>query len=416
MSARWSTWLAVSLWVVAVIVVVCVLVVEYANGGLIVWLIPQGYVAAILAVLTMATVGALLAIHRPSNAIGWIDLVAGISLGILGLAVGYAEYSTVTNPDGAPEIYLLFWLGAWIWVPGYFVLPSIGILVFPTGRLPSQRWRWFAWLVGALLALMVVAEMFAPGPLLEPDEFPGITNPVSINPLSGLFSQVTNHSQFLIVVILGGPIISIFARLRAASAVERQQLKWFAYAAVVPVAGLVLYFTLVALPMIPNETANRVGEYVVLLGVAVLPVTIGIAILRHNLYDIDRLINRTLVYGSLMLLLGLSFGGSVVVLQVALAPLTNGNDLAVAGSTLLSAAIFRPALQGIQRVVDRRFFRQKYDAGRALAEFSSEVRDNVDVTELTREVERTIGETVRPAHVSIWLRPADHQTQEITWP
>jgi ADP-ribosylglycohydrolase len=204
---------------------------------------------------------------------------------------------------------------------------------------------------------------------------------------------------------------SVFARLRVATPVERLQIKWFAYAAPIPLLGEIVEQVIYAFSDTQTTGDATVGSYIAVLGIAILPIAVGIAILRHNLYDIDRLINRTLVYSSLTLLLGLGFIASVILLQVVISPFTTGNDLAIAGSTLLIAAIFRPVRGRIQDTVDRRFFRPRYDASRTLAAFSAAVRDNVDVEDLATQVERVIDETIKPRHFSIWLRQPETRSR-----
>jgi hypothetical protein len=205
-------------------------------------------------------------------------------------------------------------------------------------------------------------------------------------------------------VLFLGAIASVFIRLRVATPVERLQIKWFAYVAPIPLIGLIVEEIIIELSNNMTHGDSTTGSYIAVVGVALLPVAIGIAILRHNLYDIDRLINRTLVYGSLTALLGLGFIGSILCFQIILSPFTNGNDLEVAGSTLLIFALFRPLRVRLQRFVDRRFYRQKYDAERTLQEFGTKARDAVDLDEVSTELTAVLATTMQPQHVSLWLR------------
>ena len=406
MNTRWTSWLAVSLWTVSLILALCALILAYANsaGGELLtdFVLYFGVLTAVIG--SMSTVGTLIATHRPGNPLGWIFLVGGLSYGVMITADEYARYITYTAPGALPEITLLFWLAAWAWVPAMFVPASFGILLFPTGRLPSRRWRPFAWLAAIGFMILIVAEMLSPGPLDPNGAYPQLTNPIGVRSIAGIFDTIVNYPEPGLFAIFAGVIASIFARLRVASAVERQQIKWFAYAATVPIAAFVVYIVLLALPSISFKTANIVGETIATVGITALPVAIGIAILRHNLYDIDHLINRTLVYGSLTVALGLSFVGSVMFFQLVLEPLTNGNDLSIAGSTLLIAALFRPIRGRMQEMVDRRFYRQKYDSERALRAFGFSARDAVDLDQLAGDLVAVVAATMQPEHVSVWLR------------
>jgi hypothetical protein len=257
------------------------------------------------------------------------------------------------------------------------------------------------------ISLLIVVEMFSPGPLdPEPDGAYGrFTNPVGVESMPGAVDTLLKLDGSVIgLVPFVGVIASIFVRLRGATIVERQQIKWFAYAATIPLLGAIIESVIYALSDSARTGEETAGSLIALFGIAILPIAIAIAILRHNLYDIDRLINRTLVYGSLTLLLGLGFIAGVILLQVVISPFTTGNDLAIADSTLLTAAIFRPVRSRVQDIVDRHFFRPRYDANQTLAAFSAAVRDNVDVEDLAIQVERLIDETIRPRHFSIWLR------------
>jgi hypothetical protein len=404
-TVRWTTWLAITLWTITLLLSVCALAMIVGNGSAAQRLLWEGIGVGLTAIIALGTVGALLAVHRPTNPIGWILLVAALSGVLEGISAEYMLYISDTSPGALPEITPLFWLGAWTWIPAYFVLPTFGVLLFPTGRLPSRGWRPFAWAVGLWLAALSVAEMFMPGPLHEAGEFPQFTNPIAIESLERVFSVLVTYEEPAIVAAFGGTVMSIFVRLRLANAHERQQIKWFAYVTVVPLVGLGAYLILLATPGASETTANDVGGSIVLMGLAILPVTIGIAILRHNLYDIDRLINRTLVFGSLTAMLGAGFVCSVILLQFILSPMTGGSDLAVAGSTLLTAALFQPLRRRLQVFVDKRFYRSRYDAVRTLEAFNTRLRDEVDLDSLSGELCGVVQETMQPAHLSIWLRP-----------
>jgi hypothetical protein len=409
MNIRWTTWLAVSLWTLSVVLICCALVLLSANSTDQNWF--AGVAVYVAAMFSLATIGALLAVHLPGNPIAWIFLIGALSLETLAIADEYARYITYTNPNGAPELNALFWIAAWVWIPAVFLPASFGILLFPTGSLPSKRWRPLAWLVATMLLVLIIAEMFTPGPLMDPaDDYPQLTNPVAIDSLAGQLGFIVTIAEVLLIAILVGPAMSIFVRLRAANTVQRQQIKWFAYAAIIPLIAMGAYMTLLFMPSQSEETANLVGLVIILIGLTLLPVTIGIAILRHDLYDIDRLINRTLVYGSLTVGLVATYFAMVLSLGTLLRTVTSeSSSVVVAASTLAAAAMFRPMRARIQSAVDQRFYRHKYDAARTLEGFNERLRDEIELDTLSTELQGIIQETMQPAYLSIWLRQASRQ-------
>jgi hypothetical protein len=260
------------------------------------------------------------------------------------------------------------------------------------------------------VAADIVGTAFAPGVLDIGAERP-IRNPLGIGgPVGDAMPWLFGAGDVLAAgtVVLGG--LSLVLRLRRSRGRERQQVKWFAYVgilALVPFSILVLV-SLVAGNDSPPWKVIVIGWWLLVgLVLAGLPLAIGIAILRHQLYDIDIVINRTLVYGALTLTLGASYLGSVLLLQLLLNPLTQGSDLAVAMSTLAVAALFRPARRRIQLLVDRRFFRRRYDAARTLQAFGSRLRDQLDIDALGNDLQAVVGDTMQPDHVSLWLRGSE---------
>lgn len=411
MSVRWTSCLAVSLWTISLALVLCYLVLMHANDRL----MHETHHALIFTVITfsLATTGALLCIHRPRNPIGWIFLVSSLGNALAGAAVYYADYITTTAPGALPEFTLLFWLGAWSHLVVFMVAPTFGLLYFPTGHLPSPRWRPFAWFLGIWMVLAFAVEMFSPGPL-DPESDQAISqflNPVGIESMTGIFDAYLVVDELIPVtpILFLGAIASVFIRLRVATPVERLQIKWFAYVAPIPLIGLIIEEVIIASSNVVTSGDSTAGSYIAVVGVALLPVAIGIAILRYNLYDIDRLINRTLVYGLLTGLLLLSFAGTVLSLQFLLSPVTGGNDIAVAGSTLLTLSLFRPVRTRLQSFVDRRFYRQKFDVQQTLQSLSVRTRDAVDLDQLTLLLTETVVATMQPSNVSIWLRPGNKQ-------
>jgi hypothetical protein len=346
-----------------------------------------------------ALVGALVASRQPANAAGWLLLVAAVALGMDAFTSVYLTRASL------PGTALVAWLNSWM----YFVwlyLPALFLtLVFPTGRLLSRRWRVVVWLGVSAVAANIVGTAFAPGVLDINAERP-IRNPLGIGgPVGDALPWLFHVGDVLAAgtVVLGG--LSLVLRLRRSRGRERQQVKWFAYVgilALVPFSILVLV-SLVAGDDSPQWIVIAWWSLVALILVG-LPLAIGIAILRHQLYDIDLVINRTLVYGALTLTLGASYLGTVLLLQLVLNPLTQGSDLAVAMSTLTVAALFRPARRRIQALVDRRFFRRRYDAARTLEVFGSRLRDQLDVDALGNDLRAVVRDTMQPVQVTLWLR------------
>jgi hypothetical protein len=304
-----------------------------------------------------AVVGAVVAARRPENPIGWLLSASGLLVSFGLLAGQYAYYTLVTRPGSLPGGQAMLWLAGWPFDAGLFLVLFL-LLLFPTGRLPSPRWRPVAGFAGAVYLAGLLGRAFLPGPVSE-DEFGPLRNPLGIEVAADLTPVVQSVVTMLLLVVVLAAVASLLARLRRAQAVERQQLKWFGYAAGLFAAAA---FVAVALPSVGGYTADTVS---IMVGLTALPVAIGIAILRYRLYDIDRLINRTVVYALLTATLALTY--AVVVLALGqLFGEAGGNppSWAVAGATLAVAALFQPARRRIQQAVDRRFNRRRYDAAR----------------------------------------------------
>ncbi len=397
MSIRRTSLLAVVLFAVSMIGIVCSLALTVADNSLL-DLLQSEFVFYVVALGSVAVVGLLLTTHRPRNPIGWIFLAASIAQMIIVTTDRYADFIAGDGSDNPLELTVLFWFTNWVWIVAFLLPFTFGFLLFPTGRLPSRRWRFLAWIGGSQLLLLILAAIMTPGPLEGPAWPHEIANPTGIEALRSQIEFAWGLAIGLAMLFVLGSAVSLFIRLRGATAQERQQLKWLAYAASIA-AGSFLIATLES-----EALSTNVGEYIFVLGIAAQPIAIGLAILRHNLYDIDRLINRTIVYGSLTALLLLSFAANVLIFQLILEPFTRGNDLAVAGSTLLVFVVFRPLRDRLQSFVDRRFYRQQYDAQRTLQSFGVTARDAVDLDQLSTELTGVISTTIQPAHVSIWLR------------
>jgi hypothetical protein len=349
-------------------------------------------------VLTLAfgsflVVGCVLVARRPDNRVGWIFTAVGLLTTAAILVEEYVIYAYVTHPGPLPGRLLAAWVYNWIWLPIGILTVVFPLLLFPTGRSLSFRWRPLTWLaVGVTVAWAVVGALT---PALAVSDERSIANPIGVagaNPNAGLVGVILNA---LLLFLLAAAIVSVVVRFRRSWGVERQQLKWFAYA-----GGLVV------LAMLSTNVLPSLGNLPWVMVIA-LPVAVGIAILRYRLYDIDRLINRTLVYGLLTSLLGLVYAAGVFAAGRLLDPAGGQSELAVAASTLAVAALFQPARRRIQVVVDRRFNRRKYDAARTVEAFSARLREEVDLDALSAELLAVVVQTIQPTRASLWLRPSD---------
>jgi hypothetical protein len=296
----------------------------------------------------------------------------------------------------------MVWIRAWVWVPyvGLFVLL---FLVFPEGWPQSRALRWFTSLVLFVIAYGTVLAAFSPGPI---DAIGGaVENPLGMEALRGVGTNSAVGPVESMLYVLGiVAAATLFGRMRRAEGVERQQIKWFTYATVVLVCGAVLDFT------ISEATGLRwlgeIGFVLNMVGLAGMPMAIGIAVMRYRLYNIDRIINRTLVYGALTATLLALYFGVIVLLQRVFVVLTGEKStLAVVASTLLIAALFNPLRRRIQSFIDRSFYRRKYDAAKTLEKFSMKLRDETDLDAVSDDLVGVVRETMQPVHVSLWLRP-----------
>jgi hypothetical protein len=351
--------------------------------------------------LVFAVTGATLATRLPRNAIGWIFCVFAL-LSILS-AAGDAY---VTHAGDLPGRAWAAWTNGWFVNAFSPALVALSFLIFPTGAPPSPRWHALAWIIVLAASVHAVSTALAPGRL---QDYP-FKNPAGIE-AAGWLSTIAEGSLLVLVV----PLIllaaaSLFARMRRASAVERQQIKWFAYAAAVMALFLVAANASRVLGE-PGTTIEAVSFVLFVLVFSGIPVSMGVAILRYRLYDIDLIINRTLVYALLSAVLVLVYLGCVVALQYAFRALTGGDSqLAIVASTLAIAALFNPLRRRVQRFVDRRFYRKKYDAAGTLEAFGARLRDETDLDSLTRDLVSVVRETVQPEHASLWMHPAKSST------
>ena len=355
--------------------------------------------------LVFPLVGALVAARRPRNPIGWILLIDGLLWMLSDLIDDYSLYG-VASPGSVPFPVGFAWINSWLWVPAVGLLGTYVFLLFPNGKLPSKRWRPLAWLSGVVIASVSVGVALSPGPL---QGLGGVQNPF------GLLQPWMIVPFWVILPLLPlcmlASAASLVFRYRRSHGEERQQLKWIAFAG--SFVG-VLYMIAMALSFVfPSGSWFARGSplwldlvaYSAVLSFIAIPIAVGFAILKYRLYEIDLIINRALVYGSLTLMLALVYLGGVISLQALLRALTSqGSQLAIVASTLVIAALFNPLRRRIQTVIDRRFYRRKYDAQKTLSIFSRRLREETNLEALNAELLAVIRETIQPEHVSLWLR------------
>ncbi|HEY3082396.1 MAG TPA: hypothetical protein VGM69_21120 [Chloroflexota bacterium] len=395
--AAWVAWSLCALYLVLAVVSQILLVV---NGRATFW----EALAWKLVFLLFAAIGALIASRQPGNAIGWILSAIGLFGVIDYVPTQYAIYALFTAPGSLPAGELMAWLQSWLWAPGFGLFGFL-LLLFPDGKLPSRRWRPTAWVTGGACATLAVGMALKPGGLGNREIFQSVANPFGLEGFPGEVTAALAGGGFVVLnLCLLLAAASMVRRFRRASGDERQQLKWFAFAAALVAVGFVANFTYQFL-LIPEG----LQQAMLLVAEASVPLAVGIAVLKHRLYDIDLLINRALVYGTLTAALGLLYWGGVVLFQQLLRPLTQASELAVIGSTLAVAALFQPARRRVQELVDRRFYRRRYDATRTLEAFGARLRHEVDLDAMAADLRAVAWQTVQPTHVSLWLRPRERK-------
>ena len=411
---RVAAWLAWSLCVLCVVLAVASLILALLNGRTLgeIFLALDGPSIATLPTqaVSFSVVGALIASHRPENLIGWIFLAVGFCYGLLSAADEYAIYALLTNPGALPLGAEASWLGQWLWAPGLGLVLVFLPLLFPDGHPPSYRWRPVAWLGGLSIGLAVVSSMILLWPERGPALVTGDESPSHVVDVILLFALP-------LMLLAGlGAVISLLVRFRRARGDERQQIKWFASAAALTFVWILVDQVFAELISIEGGVPEAILAFTsasASLVIPSIPIATGIAILRYRLYDIDILINRTLVYGSLTaMLVSLYFVGIVVLQRVFVLLTGEQSTLAVVASTLSIAALFNPLRRRIQSFIDRRFYRRKYDAAKTLEAFSATLRSETDLDRLGEHLAGVVGETMRPAHVSLWLRSSEGPTNQ----
>jgi uncharacterized membrane protein YiaA len=403
MSQRATTWIAWSVWAMSVMLFAFTWLLNILIPPL-PWLeeTPLLNVLYAVLVLTYQTVGALVASRRPENPIGWIFLGTGlVANAFQGFALTYANYSLWVRDGSMPGTEYMAWFSYWIALP-FVALATVSLLLlFPTGSLPSRKWRVVVWMAVCGTAMLCLWDASIPGPLTT---HRSIDNPVAIGgDVGNAIELVGKGGMFFVLVSILFAVVSLIKRLVLARGDERQQLKWFTLA-----AGLMLVGFLGAVLLAQRPLLNEIGWSLGMFGFFFFPVAVGISILRYKLYEIDLIINRTLVYGALTATLVALYFGGIVLLQTVLVGLTGQkSSFAVVASTLVIAALFNPLRRRIQSFIDRRFYRRKYNARKTLESFSVKLRDETDLDTLSGDLVGVVRETMQPAHVSLWLR-TDH--------
>jgi hypothetical protein len=353
--------------------------------------------------VSAATVGAVVASRRPDHPVGWL-LLAGLGLSVVvwGATFGYTRYGLVARPGALPAADYLagFCNGtAIVWTScAGFVL-----LLTPTGSLPSTRWRWWARVAAAATGVWFLSSIVASNPLYP--EYPNVGNPLAVPAVSGLLGVVIPAAGVVVLASLVVGAGSLVGRFRRARGIERQQLRWLAFGATLASVALLVAVT----DLVIVESDSRLFQAAMGVCAALLALSTGAAVVRYRLYDLDRIVSRTLAYGLLTVLLV----GSYVGLVLGLGQLVGQRSpLIVAGATLAVFAAFQPARRRLQDLVDRRFNRRRYDAARMIEGFSARLRQQVNLDTLTTDLLGVVEQTMQPTRASLWLRPSDNAASD----
>jgi hypothetical protein len=395
MSTRTAAWLAWTMWTLSIgltVLSLWFLILNLSHPDVPVY---RYWAEDTLLAVGYSTVGAVAASYRPWNPVGWVLCSIGLVWGAAHFTSEYATYALLAAPGSLPAAEVAAWIYSWVWVPGLCFIVFLPLL-FPNGRLPSPRWRPFAWFSVLLAGTGTILAAFSPGPGVGLS----IRNPFGMESLPNLSEQL----QALVFALIFVAAASLVMRLRHARGVDRQKIKWVAYAgALGGGASLPTYTVLEAVDL---RWLHMLGYMLALVGIVGFPTAVGIAMMRYRLYEIDILINRTLVYGTLTAtLIAFYFVGIVVLQRLFVLLIGQQSTLAVVASTLLIAALFNPLRGSIQSFMDRRFYKRKYDARKTLETFSARLRDETDLEALSAGLVGVVRETMQPAHVSLWLSP-----------
>jgi hypothetical protein len=402
---RWTAGLAWALWLASLLCLAAVpwldeLLRQAGRPDLVQFTFPDVTIP-VLAMVTSVTVGAVVAARRPAHPVGWLLLGIALSLTATAATAQYFVYGLLVRPGTLPAArYAVLYQPA----TTFTALTLIGfvLLLTPTGSLPSPRWRWPARVMAVTPVVLVLVVTLAGGPM-DP-RYQALGGPFDLRGLDGVLLAANRTALAVTVVALVAAAASLVGRFRHARGVERLQLRWVALAAVLVGLGAVgVLFSLA----VGGSAAGILFDVAVGCCLVVPPVATGAAVLRYRLYDLDRIVSRTLGYGLLTLLLG---GGYALVVLGLGQLLGRDSPLVVAGATLAVAALFQPARRRIQAAVDRRFNRRRYDVARTIEEFSTRLRDQIDLNTLSTEVLAVVDQTMEPTRVSLWLRPSPHRS------
>jgi hypothetical protein len=399
---RFETWLAWSLVVLSIAAKTAGLTLQIVTGTP-EEPVPGGFLVLAISAVAIeiwSVIGAVIVSRYPRHPIGWILCVIPVVSGVDSFVFGYAAYALILRHGALPGAdIMVVWAAISSSEPFFLGLLILLLLLYPDGRFLSPGWRLLAWLVIGAGALEVPLAALKPGPVEDLPAF--ITNPIGLSQsVWAILGPLWSIAYTLPFLCLLAAALSLILRLRRARGDERQQVKWFAYTGALLVAGL-LPFSIPGMASEATRAALMAGYAVTLLTVAGLPITMAIAIFKYRLYDIDVIINRTLVYGGLSGTLAVVYFGSVALLQRLLPA---ESQLAVVLSTLAIAALFNPLRRRMQEAIDRRFYRKKYDAAKTLADFAAAARDETDLDELAARLVDVVEETMQPQSASLWLR------------
>jgi hypothetical protein len=343
--------------------------------------------------LVFATFGALIAAHRPRNPIGWIFIAAATCIALRGASYAYGTWGQAIPSGRLPGSVYVAWFSSWIWPPAIGMLATFLPMVFPDGKLPSRRWRPLAWLSASAILAISAGAAFKPGGL---EDFPSVANPFASPPsTAGLFDALGLGFPLLAASAVMS-VASLVLRARRSGPIEREQIKWIAYAAAFAAAGVAFAFT--------SENFGTLAALLIFGPLCGIPIASAIAIYRYRLFDIDRLISRTFSYAIVTAVLGGLFAIIILLPAVVVGAGANIPDYVIAAATVVVATLFRPVRRRVQGAVDRRFNRARYDAARTIEEFSARLREEVDINTLAAELQAVVTRTMQPAYVSLWIR------------
>jgi hypothetical protein len=394
-AARRLAWTA---WSISLLLILAALIISFLSGGHLLKLLNNLLTSIVFA--CFGTVGALIVTQRPKNTIGWLFCIVGIGTGITDFSGAYSSYGAI-HGHVLPGSAVFNWLGNTVWPLNWGLFLVFLPLLFPTGRALTRRWRIVGWLAGVMILLAVLAGQAS-----------AITGALSGSAsVASNWDNVSSTINLLELPLAVAALASLVLRFMRANARERRQIKWFAY-------GVTIMVVLIGGGVLILQNDNGQYQYLFDIALLCLPLSVGISILRAQLYDIDRLINRTLVYGVLTGILVGIYAGLVIGVQALFLGVTGGsggnNTVVLVGSTLAVAGLFQPLRSRIQYIIDRRFYRRKYDAAQTLVAFSATLRSEVELNELREHLLAVVQETLQPAHVSLWLSKVDYRRNN-TW-